>query len=760
PFLGASSAELMAAIQRDEAVPLETVRSDLPPHLSQIVHQCLQKGPALRFQSAQEVFDELTALKREVVSVAFASGTRTGGTRSGATRSGGTRSRVWSTVQAESADRTKPRWAAALGVLAALAVVLAIALGVGWPRSETHPETASNGTPLTRSIAVLPFENRSGDAANEYFSDGLSEELLNRLAQVPGLRVAARTSSFFFKGHSGEISEIGRRLNVSVILEGSVRKAGNRIKVAASLVDVAEGYQLWAHTYDRELDDVFALQEEIATTVVDALKITLIGESAARLAERSTDNVAAYDAYLLGRHRLVSRNSTDLEEAVAYFEEAARLDPGFAQAHIGRAMTLAMLGFYALRPPEDFMAEAGLSARRALALDSQLGEAHAVLGYLQHRLGRDVEAEPAFERALELNPSFVYTYLWRGSNLGRLGRLEESIELLQKGLRIDPLDPTLHTYVGWSLSLLGRWDEALAALRRATEISPDHATALTLRGWIHALDGRFDLAVRQFRQAIKADGGAVLALSGLVWAYVALDELDQADQWIGHFSTLAPGNPWLANSKLLLHWARGEPGPMLEAARDTLASPVVDTYLALALRELAQADHQAERPADGLDRYRGRHPGLFEEPPQLDLRWQYDSALASAVDLAALLRATGDRSAGDRLLAHCLLTLQADPRPISPLRVFNPLAETTLHAVRGDKAAALSALRAAIDRGPLLEGESSGGWRGNPRALRLHPHLQILQDEPEFQAIVAEVEADLVRMRQALEQDDATASGR
>ncbi len=650
------------------------------------------------------------------------------------------------------------RWLIALAVM----VAAVAAIGLLRPGSDSRPPSAPApaAVPLDRSIAVLPFENRSDDETNEYFSDGLSEELLNMLAQVPGLRVAARTSSFYFKGRTSDISEIGRQLKVSVILEGSVRKAGNRIKVSASLVDVAEGFQLWAQTYDREMHDVFALQEEIATTVVEALKITLIGDRADGLVNRPTDNLAAYEAYLLGRHRQVSRNSTSLEEALTYFDEALRLDPEFAQAHAGRAMTLAMLGFYALRPPEDFLAEAEASVLQALELAPHLGEAHAVLGYLRHRTGRDIEAGPSFERALELNPTFLYTYLWRGNNLARLGRNEQARAIFERGLQVDPLDPTLHAYKGWILTMLGRWDEALAAFQRATEIDSDHATALAFRGWLHALDGRFDLAVRCFRQAVEADAGSVLPLSALSWAYLSLGDLEQAGKWNQRLESLAPGNRWSANSRLVLYRARGERGPMLAAAKETLSPPVADFFLALALRELTQADLEAGRHSEALSRYRSRLPGLFEDPPELAMKLQYNTALESAVDLAALMLAMGDQAAAERLLDHCLAALKADPRPTSALRVFNPLAEPALHAVRGDKEAALAALRDAIDRGPLLQDEPSGGWRGNPRDLLLHPHLRILQEEPEFQAMVAEVEADLARIRQALEGTGLPTPGR
>lgn len=417
-----------------------------------------------------------------------------------------------------------------------------------------------------------------------------------------------------------------------------------------------------------------------------------------------------------------------------------------------------MLGFYALRPPEGFLAEAEASAQRALELAPQLGEAHAVLGYLRLRSGRDVEAEPSLERALELNPGFVDAYLWRGTNLGRLGRNEEALATFQRGLEVDPLDSTLHTYKGWALAILGRWDEALASLERATEIEPGHATALVFRGWLHALDGRFDLAVGSFRQALEADAGSVLPLSSLVWAYLSLGDLEEAGEWNERLSTLAPGSRWSASSRLVVHHTRGEREAMPEAARETLSPPVADLFLALALRELTRADVEAGRPAEALDRYRRCLPGLFEDPPQLAMSLQYNTALEAAVDLAALMSSMGDHASGERLLAYCLAVLRADPDPTSPLRVFNPLAETALHAVRGEKKAALAALRAAIDRGPLLQDAPSGGWRGNPHDLLLHPDLRTLHDEPEFQAMVAEIEADLARMRQALEATGAPVS--
>src|SRR5262249_31705526 len=280
-------------------------------------NHCLAKQPDRRFQSAQDVRNELEGLRAEVTSGRVKSSPRTMG--------------------------PEPRRITRSMAIAAASVVVAVLAGTialkalrrqseGAPGSESDGGASSTGG---QSIAVLPFVNMSGERDNEYFSDGLSEEILNVLAKVPTLRVAARTSSFHFKGMTGDVADIGRQLHVTTTLGGRLRRAGDRVRVTAQLVKAGDGFHVWSDAYDRNIQDVFAIQEEIAGQVVEALKIKLLGGSVPTQVKRPTQNMEAYDAYLLGQQRLATRRSDALKEAARYFQKAINLDPNYAQAHAG-----------------------------------------------------------------------------------------------------------------------------------------------------------------------------------------------------------------------------------------------------------------------------------------------------------------------------------------------------------------------------------------------------------------------------------------
>ena len=234
-----------------------------------------------------------------------------------------------------------------------------------------------------KSIAVLPFVNMSADKDQEYFCDGLAEELLNMLAKVKGLRVTARTSSFSFKGKDVDIATIGEKLNVESVLEGSVRKADNQVRITTQLIKVPEGYHLWSETYDRKLDDIFAVQEDISRQVVGALKVTLLGEDERELASRPTENIEAYDLYLLGHHYWIKGRLASYEKAVNYFKQAIEMDPNYALAYAGLAFTYIDQTRWANLPRDEALSKAEEAAMKALSIDDQLAEVHAALGYVR-----------------------------------------------------------------------------------------------------------------------------------------------------------------------------------------------------------------------------------------------------------------------------------------------------------------------------------------------------------------------------------------
>jgi serine/threonine-protein kinase len=363
------------------------------------------------------------------------------------------------------------RWP--VGLLAAAAIVL-MGVSVWWVFREAG-ETGRRGaeSATVRSIAVLPFVNMSDDPGNEYFSDGLAEELINVLTEIKGLKVAARTSAFSFKGKNADVGEIGEALGVANVLEGSVRKSGDRVRIAAQLIQTSDGFHLWSETYDRQLDDIFAIQEEIADAIADEMELTLGSEGRDAVERRRTDDLAAYDLYLLGRHNWATRTESGLIAARRYFEQAIERDPMFARAWAGLANVYNALPWWTDFPADEAASQGKAAALRAIELDPQLGEAYAALAVMtsEFEWGWE-EAERQFRRALELDPDYSSAHLWYGQLLTYLGRFAEASQHNARSLELDPLS-MLNNYAAGTLhAFIGRFDEAFALYERSAEIEP------------------------------------------------------------------------------------------------------------------------------------------------------------------------------------------------------------------------------------------------------------------------------------------------
>ncbi|MBE3133066.1 MAG: protein kinase, partial [Acidobacteria bacterium] len=385
PFRGATSGAVLGEILTKAPTAPVRLNPDVPPDLERIVNKLLEKDRALRYQSAREMFVDLTRLKRE---------------------------------------RESGR-AAAPGVWA---------------------------PPRIPSLAVLPFTNLSADKENEYFSDGLAEDIIDALTQVPGLRVMARTSAFAFRGKEADVREIGARLNVETILEGSVRRAGNRIRVTAQLVNASDGYHLWSQRFDREMTDVFAIQDEISQAIVEKLRVRL---SANRpLVKRYTENLAAYDLCLKARYHLLKLTQEGREAGRQYCEQAIALDPDYALAYVVLAESYFWSAYWGSTNPREAFARAKSAALEALRIDDTIADAHSALGTVLGTGEFDWHgAEREFRRALELNPFSAvvrYDYAWCYAMwfLLPLGRVEQALTEMRRALELDPLDPFYNSLLG------------------------------------------------------------------------------------------------------------------------------------------------------------------------------------------------------------------------------------------------------------------------------------------------------------------------
>jgi len=360
------------------------------------------------------------------------------------------------------------------------------------------PGRAKPAGPPPHSIAVLPFLNMSGDPKQDYFSDGLSEELLNSLAAIPDLQVAARTSSFSFKGKNADVADIARELNVGAVLEGSVRKDGNEVRITAQLINALTGFHLWSHTYDRDLKNVLALQTEIATAVTQALQATLMAGAASSVDIGGTQNPAALDAYLRGRNlERLFFDEAHARECVAAFLEAIRLDPQFAKAYVGAAN--AQDGYannFAAGADEErsWMKQARANAEKAVALAPELGEAHATIAEVVERGALDfVRARSEYDRALQLSPSDVDVLLRSGVFFVTQGNAEAGIANISKAIALDQLNPVAYTRLAVALQFAHRYRESIEASDRALDFSPNSAYK-HLRGLAQLLAGDLDAA--------------------------------------------------------------------------------------------------------------------------------------------------------------------------------------------------------------------------------------------------------------------------
>ena len=336
------------------------------------------------------------------------------------------------------------------------------------------------------SIAVLPFVNMTADPDNEYFSDGLAEELINALSQLDGLHVTARTSAFRFRGKDVDIREIGNQLNVSTVLEGSVRKAGTRLRITAQLINVADGFHLWSEKYDREVEDIFAIQDEISSAIVGKLKVRLFGEERARLARHYTDNFEVYDLYLKGRYFLSTLTVEGITKSLGYFQHAIQIDRSFALAHTGMAAVYYVHAVLALVPSVEAMPKAQSHLLKALELDASLAEAHAWLGEVNLVYNWDwTAAEKNLGRAIELKPNSLEAHQFYADYLIATGRLDEALTEVERARDLDPLSTLPDSIVAYHLFVSRRFERVIEHCRKMLSTEPSFLLQIHLWRALH-----------------------------------------------------------------------------------------------------------------------------------------------------------------------------------------------------------------------------------------------------------------------------------
>jgi len=401
-------------------------------------------------------------------------------------------------------------------------------------------ETAGDLPWGERSIVVLPFLDMSPTGDQEYFSDGLAEDVINALTHIKDFRVAARTSAFSFKGEQIDAREIGRKLNVNTVLEGSVQKAGDRLRITAQLINAHDGYHLWSEQYDRVMADVFSIQDEITWAIVDALKIELLDRERSAVSKKHTEDLDAYHLYLKGRYHWNRSTTEEFWRAIDLYKEAIERDPTYALAYAGLADAYASLGdagHSAISPKEAF-SNAKAAVQKALNLDEALSEAHASMGHLRMHEFAWSEAEREFKRAIELNPNYATAYRFLAHFFAAVGRLREAIVTQEKARDLDPVSLGTLTDLGVLSYFAREYDQAIEQYSKVLEMDPGFTRAYVTLGSAYAKMGMHDEAIGIIQKAIEVSGDR-MKLAALGRAYAVAGRTDEALQVIDDLKALS-----------------------------------------------------------------------------------------------------------------------------------------------------------------------------------------------------------------------------
>ena len=494
PFSAESPAATLSAILTRDPLPLARYSDGVPAELERIVRKCLGKDRERRYQTSRDVAIDLENVRRECEAAAV-------------TASRGERTTQSADVVVTDKTGKQSPFASrrALGVaglvVALIVAALAYALLFRGVPAARQPEI--------KSLAVLPLENLSGDPAQEFFADGMTEALISNLAQIRALKVISRTSVMRYKGSGKLLPEIARELNVDAVLEGSIQRAGGRVRITAQLIHAASDTHLWSRDYDRDPSDVLRLQSEVARAVAEEIRIQVTAEERMRLASARSVNPQAHEAYLLGRYHLSKKNEDDLSQAIEHFERAIQLAPDYAAAYAGLSEAWQERGVWGLRTFSEVEAPARAAALKAIQWDEQLSEGHMMLAQLNYIYDWDwAGAEQQFKRALELNPGSLYVHRPYAVFLMAVGRHAEAISEIQRAAQLDPVSSEIQSNFGRILYRARKYEEAIPHFKRALELEPRNYSAYVRLGDVYAKLGKYDEAIAAFENAaqLRSDG--------------------------------------------------------------------------------------------------------------------------------------------------------------------------------------------------------------------------------------------------------------
>jgi eukaryotic-like serine/threonine-protein kinase len=506
PFQGASTGLITEAIlNRDPVAPVR-VNPNIPLSLQDVILRALEKDRNLRYQHAADMRAELQRLKRDTESGRRAS------------------------VQAESVLTPTTSSSSSIGKQK--------------ERRISSVQTAAPRPPrvskIIDSLAVLPFENASGDLEHEYLSDGIMGSLINILATLPKLRVMAQSAVFRYKGREIDPQAIGRELNVRAVLVGRVMQSGGSLRIGTELVDVATGSLLWGAQYDRKPGDIFAVQDEISNEISGKLRLKLTRAEKKQLTKRPTENAQAYQLYLKGRHHWNRWTEEGFYKAIEYFRQAVEIDPSYSLAYAGLSDSYVLLGWNSYLPPKEAFPKGQAAAKTALQLDLDLAEAHTPLAALLwlHDWQWE-EAQTEFNRSLELGPNYATANHWYAEFLMTMGQHGEALTRMKKGLDLDPLSLIINVAVGWALYFARRYDAAIEQLRRTVDLDPNYPVTYWILGLLLRKTGSYELAITEGEKAVKLSGGSPLMRAALAHTLGTAGRKKEALQMLDDLTRLA-----------------------------------------------------------------------------------------------------------------------------------------------------------------------------------------------------------------------------
>ncbi|HSB10793.1 MAG TPA: protein kinase [Blastocatellia bacterium] len=483
PFEGAGPTEIIDSIIHKEPIAIARYNYDVPAELERIVRKCLEKDRERRYQSVRDVSSDLRNLKRDRDTTATTSSV---------------------------------------------------------PEPGTQPVRRTRSRRSIDSLAILPLINASGDPDAEYLSDGITESIINNLSQLPKLRVMASSTVFRYKGKDVRPQRIGQELGVRAALTGRVVQRGDHLIIKTELVDTEDGSHLWGEQYNRELSDIFTIEDEISKEISDKLRLKLSGAQKKQLTKRYTENTAAYQHYLKGRFYWNKRTEEALKKGIEYFQQASEIDPGYALAYAGLADSYNILASYSALAPKDAFTISKAAASRALELDDKLAEAHASMAFVKFGYDWDwAESERGFKQAIKLNPGYAWAHNWYAVMLAALGRFEEAFQEINRAQQLDPLSLPINTNLGWLLYLARRFDEAVEQYLKTIDLDEGFGLAHRRLAQTYEHMRMKTEAVAEFQKALAVSGEDVELLSARGHFFAVVGETDKAREVLDRLDALA-----------------------------------------------------------------------------------------------------------------------------------------------------------------------------------------------------------------------------